>query len=84
MRTLKLALAAVAAFAFNANAQQAITGMGIPLAASPNAAPKGVYQVWAQGTDIGNGSLQVFHGGGVAACDGCHVMHNAQYGEVGS
>lgn len=69
MRTLKFGLAAaIAAFAAQANAQSAVTGMGNP--------PGGVYQ-----TEVVAGSQAVdtfaFHAGGVAACDGCHVMHNA-------
>jgi hypothetical protein len=72
MRTLKLALAAVAAFAYNANAQTTgPVGMGNP--------PTGYYQ----GTIV-TGTMDVnglaFHSGGVAACDGCHVMHNANNG----
>jgi hypothetical protein len=77
MRTLKLALAAVAAFAFNANAQ--VTGMTQP--------PSGFYQPVVIGgsgaNDIGPGGAAAsfaFHAGGVAACDGCHVMHNATNG----
>jgi hypothetical protein len=64
MRTLKLALAAVAAFAFHASAAP-VTGMGNGTTINP---PNGMYQ---------NGA---FHTGGVAACDGCHVMHNASSG----
>jgi predicted CXXCH cytochrome family protein len=72
MRTLKLALAAVAAVAFNANAQ--VTGphgMGTP--------PTGYYQ---NVIVAGSGAVDNFgfHAGGVAACDGCHVMHNANGG----
>jgi predicted CXXCH cytochrome family protein len=76
MRTLKLALAATAAFAFNANAQVVPTGphgMGQP--------PDGIYQKpsWITGGVGGNMDINgiAFHAGGVAACDGCHVMHNA-------
>lgn len=69
MRTLKLALAAVAAFAFNANAQTGPIGMGN--------VPTGFYQQPVEG-DPPQG--QAFHAGGVAACDGCHVMHNASSG----
>jgi predicted CXXCH cytochrome family protein len=74
MRTLKLALAATAAFAFNANAQTPVTGMGSP--------PSGAYQQIAP--VVGAGFMDMngiaFHAGGVAACDGCHVMHNANGG----
>jgi predicted CXXCH cytochrome family protein len=74
MRTLKLAMAAVAAFAFNANAQTGPHGMGTP--------PSGAYQN-ISGV-VGAGFMDVngiaFHAGGVAACDGCHVMHNAAGG----
>ncbi len=81
MRTLKLALAAVAALAFNANAQTTTGphGMGAP--------PTGFYQpAWTTGAlnatmDSNNIS---FHAGGVAACDGCHVMHNANGGAAKS
>jgi hypothetical protein len=77
MRTLKLALSALAAFAFNANAATSSNGMGdgrggtiVPAA--------GVYQAPV----IANSQpdSQAFHAGGVAACDGCHVMHNANNG----
>jgi predicted CXXCH cytochrome family protein len=81
MRTLKVAFAAVAALAFNsAMAQQIGTGpigMGAP--------PGGAYEQWFNGVG-GNGGVgtppggQAFHAGGVAACDGCHVMHNANGG----
>jgi predicted CXXCH cytochrome family protein len=70
MRALKLALAAVAAVAFDASAQTAVTGMGSP--------PSGAYQPPViAGSQPDN---QGFHAGGVAACDGCHVMHNASGG----
>lgn len=78
MRTLKFALAAVALFAFDANAQ--VTGMESPVG-SPTPTgnpPNGMYQA-----PIIAGSQpdsQGFHAGGVAACDGCHVMHNASSG----
>jgi hypothetical protein len=71
MRTLKLAIAAVAAFAFNANAQTGPHGMGTP--------PTGFYQPAIIGNTMDRNGL-AFHAGGVAACDGCHVMHNAKGG----
>jgi predicted CXXCH cytochrome family protein len=67
MRTLKLAVAAVAAFALNANAQ--VTGTG------------GSYQPAITGAAVDGAG---FHAGGVAACDGCHVMHNASGGAAKS
>lgn len=73
MRTLKLALTAFAAFAFNANAQT-VTGMQV--GATPP--PAGMYQ--APVVAGSQPDLQAFHAGGVAACDGCHVMHNASGG----
>jgi predicted CXXCH cytochrome family protein len=82
MRTLKLALAAAAAFAFNANAavtavKTGTVGMGDGYATGAGAKipAAGAYQA-----PIIPGSQpdsQGFHAGGVAACDGCHVMHNA-------
>lgn len=76
MRTLKVALAAVTAFAFNNASAQVTgpTGMGNP--------PAGFYQQWTAATGgVGNpADGQAFHAGGVAACDGCHVMHNANGG----
>jgi hypothetical protein len=81
MRTLKLALAATAAFAFNANAAPAVSqynGMGDGFAGGTKVPAAGAYQA-----PIVNGSQpdgQAFHAGGVAACDGCHVMHNANNG----
>ncbi|WP_242393497.1 cytochrome C [Anaeromyxobacter oryzisoli] len=74
MRTLKLALAAVAAFALDANAQTAVTGMG-GKSVTP---PSGMYQQPA--VTGSQPDSQAFHAGGVAACDGCHVMHNASSG----
>jgi predicted CXXCH cytochrome family protein len=71
MRTLKLALAAVAAFAFNANAQTPVTGMTQP--------PTGFYQPVVVANSGATDNFG-FHAGGVAACDGCHVMHNATNG----
>jgi hypothetical protein len=73
MRLTKLGLAAIAAFAFDANAQ--VNGLSALNGPTP---PAGMYQ-----QPIVAGSqpdAQAFHAGGVAACDGCHVMHNAQSG----
>jgi hypothetical protein len=70
MRTLKLALAA-GAIALTATANAApVNGMGLP--------PDGWYQPVLPNLS-GSGSIDglAFHAGGVAACDGCHVMHNA-------
>lgn len=78
MRTLKLACAsALAAFALNANAAGAPkTGLGNP--------PSQYYQPLGSpnvpGTYTGGIDGLGFHAGGVAACDGCHVMHNANPG----
>lgn len=81
MRTLKLALAGVAMFAFgaNANAADQYNGMGGGYAGSATPVPAaGVYQQ----PIVANSQpdAQAFHAGGVAACDGCHVMHNANNG----
>jgi hypothetical protein len=82
MRTLKLALAAVAAFALNANAavpaKTATNGMGDGFANGSKIPADGAYQA----PIIANSQpdSQGFHAGGVAACDGCHVMHNANNG----
>lgn len=80
MRMLKLGLAAAAALAFNATAQaQTIlpsNGMGDGRDGTITP-PSGVYQAPVVGTAPNN---QAFHAGGVAACDGCHVMHNASSG----
>ncbi len=74
MRTLKLALTAVAAFAFDASAQT----VGMQGYGGTPTPPAGMYQapiiVNSQPDSMG------FHAGGVAACDGCHVMHNASNG----
>ena len=82
MRTLKLALAAAAAFAFNANAATSSNGMGDAFAGGSLVPAAGVYQ-----QPVITGSQpdqQAFHAGGVAACDGCHVMHNASNGAAKS
>src|SRR5690349_25120913 len=80
MRTLKLALAAAAAFAFNANAAVPTTtnGLGNGYAGGGLIPPSGNYQKPV--IDGSQPDSQAFHAGGVAACDGCHVMHNAQSG----
>lgn len=79
MRTLKLALAAAAAFAWNANVHAAgnqYNGMGGGYAGSATPVPAaGVYQQPVVANS--QPDAQAFHAGGVAACDGCHVMHNA-------
>jgi predicted CXXCH cytochrome family protein len=81
MRSLKFALAAVAAFGFGANANAAgnqFNGMGGGYAGSATPVPAaGVYQQPVEGNAPNS---QAFHAGGVAACDGCHVMHNANNG----
>jgi hypothetical protein len=83
MRTLKLALAAAAMFAFNANAavptRSVTNGMGDGYSGANSKIPAaGAYQApvitGSQPDSMG------FHAGGVAACDGCHVMHNASSG----
>ncbi|BDG05241.1 cytochrome C [Anaeromyxobacter oryzae] len=74
MRTLKLALAATAAFALGANARAAVNGM----AGGTVTPPSGMYQQPAVAGS--QPDAQAFHAGGVAACDGCHVMHNAANG----
>ena len=74
MRTLKLFIAAAALCAGSAAyAQAARTGMqgvGYQQSAGLNIAP--------------NQPADLFHAGGVAACDGCHVMHNANGGQAKS
>jgi predicted CXXCH cytochrome family protein len=75
MRTLKLAFLALAAatFATPASAQPAKYGMGAP--------PTGIYQPNLAGIPNNTAADNLnFHAGGVAACDGCHVMHNASSG----
>jgi predicted CXXCH cytochrome family protein len=78
MRIMKLGLAALAAFAVNANAQTPVNGMGRRTAPAITP-PNGMYQT---AIVAGSGSVDAygFHAGGVAACDGCHVMHNASDG----
>jgi predicted CXXCH cytochrome family protein len=72
-------MAAAAAFAFNANAAPtASNGMGDNYAGGTTKPAAGVYQ---QPVIAGSQpDAQAFHAGGVAACDGCHVMHNAGNG----
>jgi predicted CXXCH cytochrome family protein len=74
MRTLKLALAATAAIAFNANAQ-GVHGMGNP----PTGAYQNINQLGLTGQFMDVNGI-AFHAGGAAPCDGCHVMHNAAGG----
>jgi hypothetical protein len=78
---LKFAMAAVIALAAG-NGWAQVTGKTV-LNTGPNGA-----NLWQPLTGTGTypGSPQVsattgtFHAGGVAACDGCHVMHNANAG----
>ncbi|HZZ85219.1 MAG TPA: cytochrome C [Anaeromyxobacteraceae bacterium] len=69
---MQWAAAAIAAFAFGANAQTARTGKDVL-----NNNETGWLSGVAGTTDATTGT---FHAGGVAACDGCHVMHNASHG----
>jgi len=84
-RMLKFAMAAVIALAAgNALAQAAVTGKQV----LNNPVQAGGANLWVPlpGATPYAGSPQVnettgtFHAGGVAACDGCHVMHNASKG----
>jgi predicted CXXCH cytochrome family protein len=70
-------MAAVLGFAFSASAQVSppVTGMGNGTSITP---PNGMYQ--APVIAGSQPDSQGFHAGGVAACDGCHVMHNASGG----
>ena len=72
-RILKCAMAAIVALSFgNAQAQAARTG-GVLLYNNEYG--------WANGVPgTTDGTTGTFHAGGVAACDGCHVMHNASKG----
>ena len=75
-RILKLAVTAVIALtAGSALAQAAVTGATV-LGTNTNAWKPGVY---AGSPDV-SPQTGTFHAGGVAACDGCHVMHNASNG----
>ncbi|BDG09225.1 cytochrome C [Anaeromyxobacter paludicola] len=63
---MQWAAAIIAAFAFGANAQTAVTGKDVTATG------------WFNG--VATSKTGTFHAGGVAACDGCHVMHNASNG----
>ena len=76
MRTLKLGLAAIgSALALSASAQTGPHGMGN--------VPTGYYQPAPIAASMDVNDI-AFHAGGVAACDGCHVMHNAAGGNAKS
>jgi hypothetical protein len=77
----KIAMAAALALSFgNAQAQAARTGKDV-LNANTNQWQPGALTgtTYISGTQV-NSQTGTFHAGGVAACDGCHVMHNASSG----
>ena len=74
-RMLKCAVTAVIALAFGSAAAQnaPVTGRTVlDYAANPPG--------FGWGTGVATSTAGTFHAGGVAACDGCHVMHNASNG----
>jgi hypothetical protein len=79
-RMMKFAMAAVIALASSsAWAQAAITGKQLLLPANTNK-----WDPMVPATAEANSMTGTFHAGGVAACDGCHVMHNANGGKARS
>ena len=77
---LKFAMAAVIALASGNAYAQVRTGKEV-LNANTNQWQPGALTGtnYIVGTQV-NSETGTFHAGGVAACDGCHVMHNASYG----
>ena len=77
-RMLKWTMGAIIAFSFGSASAQ-VTGRTV-LNNNTNA--------WQPGTYAGSPEVSTltgtFHAGGVAACDGCHVMHNASGGQARS
>jgi len=76
-RMLKFAMAAVIAL-MSGSAQAQVTGRTVLDANTNLWQPNGPY---SNATSALSGT---FHAGGVAACDGCHVMHNASNGKIRS
>jgi hypothetical protein len=74
---LKWAMAGAIAFSFG-NADAQVTGKQVLTGNANRWAPTGPY------TAETSARTGTFHAGGVAACDGCHVMHNASHGVVRS
>jgi hypothetical protein len=76
----KLAMAAALALSFGNAQAQVRTGKEV-LNANTNQWQPGVLTgtSYITGTQV-NSQTGTFHAGGVAACDGCHVMHNANNG----
>lgn len=73
-RTLKFAMAIAIALASGSAWAQARTGKEVLGANTNRWNPAGPY------TAETSAATGTFHAGGVAACDGCHVMHNASGG----
>jgi hypothetical protein len=74
---LKFAMAAVIALV-SGSAQAQVTG-GTVLGTNAN-----LWQANGPYSNATSATTGTFHAGGVAACDGCHVMHNAGNGRIRS
>ena len=84
IRMKKLAVAAaIAIVSGSASAQvaPAITGGNVLNGTGNNTYSTSTNTPWLPSATDKNGT---FHAGGVAACDGCHVMHNASSGNIRS
>ncbi|MEI6226717.1 MAG: cytochrome C [Deltaproteobacteria bacterium] len=78
---LKFAMAAVIALV-SGSAQAQVTGGNVLNNSKPNTYSSAGNTPWLP--TGANESFGSFHAGGVAACDGCHVMHNANNGNIRS
>jgi hypothetical protein len=76
-RIMKFAMAAVIALV-SGSAQAQVTGRTV-LDANTN-----LWQAAGPYSNATDATTGTFHAGGVAACDGCHVMHNASNGAARS
>jgi hypothetical protein len=84
--TLKWAMVTAIAFSYG-NAMAQTTGKTVLNANTNEWKPPAVgvkYTATGYGTNFVDATTGTFHAGGVAACDGCHVMHNASNGKARS
>lgn len=85
-RMLKFAMAAVIGLAFG-SAQAQVTGGNVLNGGGSPTNWQANSNLWQPNGPYSNATSALsgtFHAGGVAACDGCHVMHNASNGKIRS
>ena len=82
-RIMKFAMAAAIALV-SGNAHAQLTGSNVLYGTGPNTYSASTNRPWDPSSVNNTAGVGVFHAGGVAACDGCHVMHNAGNGKIRS